>query len=135
MGRNRALPTSCTQYVEFLTMRGSLILRLVDITLLLLLSLMAASTIRLGPVEPPVTGMLEDRGRIVGPLRILIREDGTLYHPDTGATSLESVLSQGTGPVEFVADRGAPARILAGGSRASRLAGRQATFIVKRIDS
>ena len=115
-------------------MRGSLILRLVDLTLLLLLSLMAASSIRLGPVEPPVTVSLENSGRVQEPLRLLLHSDGTFHQPGVGQVTLEAFLERHRGPVEFVADGHAPARMLAEGNRAANAAGRTASFVVKRMN-
>ena len=57
-------------------MRGSLILRLVDIVLLLLLSLMATSTIRTADVEPPVSEMEEVGEGRLHPLQVAVTPEG-----------------------------------------------------------
>lgn len=57
-------------------MRGSLILRLVDITVLLLLSLMAATSISPDGAEPPVTYRLQDKGTLPATINLAITPNG-----------------------------------------------------------
>ena len=116
-------------------MRGMLILRLVDITLLLLLSLMAAATIEPEYAEPPVSRQLENGGQVARPLRIAITASGPILVPQTGVTTLpefEALLAGGAAPVEFIADRDAPATRLSACHRAVKSAGRHAVFLIKR---
>ena len=124
-------------------MRGSLILRLVDIVLLLLLSLMATSTIRTADVEPPVSRTVEvGRGRL-HPLEVAVSRDGQFLlvgdqHSEYAMTLhglYGAVERLETGRVvEFIADRHAPARLLIEANRAMQVAGREAVFLVE-LDS
>ena len=121
-------------------MRGSLILRLVDIVLLLLLSLMATSTIRAADVEPPLSEMEEVGEGRLHPLQVAVTPDGHFLpigdqrstetmtlHDLYGATrSLESGRV-----VEFIADRHPPARLLIEANRVVQAAGREAVFLVE----
>ena len=116
-------------------MRGMLILRLVDITLLLLLSLMAAATIEPEYAELPVSREMESAGQVARPLRIAITAAGEILVPETGAATLpelESLLAGNAMAVEFIADRSAPATLLSACHRAARSAGRPAVFLIKR---
>ena len=116
-------------------MRGTLILRLVDITLLLLLSLMAAAAIQPEDILMPVTKEMEDRGRAVRPLRVVLTATGEAYIPEVGKLPLEALpalFAAGMGTVEFIADRSAPAGMLVACHRAARRAGWRAVFLVER---
>lgn len=116
-------------------MRSMLILRLVDITLLLLLSLMAAATIEPEYAEPPVSREMESLGHVARPLRVAITAEGEILVPEAGAATLPelaALLAGGEAPVEFIADRGAPATLLLACHRAARRAGRSAVFLIKR---
>ena len=121
-------------------MRGSLILRLVDVVLLLLLSLMATSTIRMADVEPPVSEMEKvGKGRL-HPFQVAVTPEGH-FLPVGGRGSAEAMtlhdlygavegLEVGRA-VEFIADRHAPARLLIEANRAMQAAGREAVFLVE----
>ena len=116
-------------------MRSMLILRLVDVTLLLLLSLMAAATIEPEYAEPPVSQEMESRGQAARPLRVVITAAGEVFVPGDGADTLAelaTVLAAGTGAVEFIADRQAPATLLSECYQAARKAGRPAAILVRR---
>lgn len=123
-------------------MPGSFILRLVDVVLLLLLSLMAIASIRQADVEPPVSQTEEaERGRL-HPLQIAVTQDG--YFQWVGGPSGSEVqtitlrelhdviryLEPGR-IVEFIADHRCPARLLIEANRAVQAAGREAVFIVE----
>ena len=121
-------------------MRGSLILRLVDVVLLLLLSLMATSTIRTADVEPPVSRRVEVGSTRLHPLQVAITPDGH-FLPIDGPSSAETMtlhdlygaierLQMGR-VVEFIADRRAPARLLIEANRVVQAAGREAVFLVE----
>jgi len=117
-------------------MKGSLIMRLVDITLLLLLSLMAAASFTTSGPEPPITYELTEEGILLFPMQIGIASDGTIY--TQGGTpitlkELESLVDAWTAEIEFIADAQAPAnRLLAIHAIITRL-DRQAAFRVRQI--
>ena len=116
-------------------MRGSLILRLVDITLLLLLSLMAATSITSYGTEPPVTFRLEDKGTLPVPMAIAITSDGTYViqgKRPVDAAQLGQLLAVHRADIVFLADAQAPAVRLMAAHRMARAAGRRAAFIVQR---
>ena len=96
-------------------MNGTLILRLVDITLLLLLSLMAAASFTNMRIEPPVTRELEDEGALAEPLRIEVAADGSIHVQKGGILTmpeLEVLLNSSPRAIEFMADAEASARQL-----------------------
>ena len=116
-------------------MRSMLILRLVDVTLLLLLSLMAAATVEPEYAEPPVSSEMERRGQAPRPLRVVITAAGEAFVPGEGAATLAelaAILAEGTSAVEFIADRQAPATLLSECHQAARNAGRPAAILVRR---
>ncbi len=116
-------------------MKGMLILRLVDVTLLLLLSLMAAATIEPEYVEPPVSREMDSRGQAARPLRVVITAPGEVSVPGVGPATLAelaAMLAGGTTPVEFIADRYAPATLLSECHQAARHAGRPVAILVRR---
>ena len=93
-------------------MNGSLILRLVDITLLLLLSLMAVSHLTTPASSLPVTRELSDEGELVRPLQIGISSDGRLRTADGASLTMDEMqhlLDGWTREVEFLAEAEAPA--------------------------
>lgn len=123
-------------------MRGSLILRLVDIVLLLLLSLMAIASIRLSDVEPPVSQTEEaPRGRL-HPLQVAVTEDGHFLWVDGQTGSLVQTITlhelydvarrlEPGRVIEFIADRRSGARLLIEANRAVQATGREAVFLVE----
>ena len=115
-------------------------MRLVDVVLLLLLSLMATSTIRTADVEPPVSRRVEVGSTRLHPLQVAITPDGHFLLID-GPSSAETMtlhdlygaierLQMGR-VVEFIADRRAPARLLIEANRVVQAAGREAVFLVE----
>ncbi|MXY07663.1 MAG: hypothetical protein F4Y61_03350 [Rhodothermaceae bacterium] len=117
-------------------MRGSLIMRLVDITLLLLLSLMAAASFTSDGPDPPVTHELTDQGALPVPLQVAITREGGIHLSGGESVSLkelEPVLASWSAEVEVIADAEAPAsRLLAVHAIARRL-DKQAAFRVRQI--
>ena len=117
-------------------MRGSLIMRLVDITLLLLLSLMAAASFRTDGPDLPVTQKLTDQGMLPAPMQVAITREGSIHllgGESVSLTELESVLASWSAEVEFIADAEAPAsRLLAVHAIVRRL-DQQAAFRVRQI--
>lgn len=121
-------------------MRGPLILRLVDVVLLLLLSLMATSTIRTADVEPPISRSVEEGSARLHPFQVAVTPDGHFLLVE-GRGSLEAMTLHdlyGTiesleteRVVEFVADRHAEARLLIEANRALHASGREAVFLVE----
>ncbi|MXZ16799.1 MAG: hypothetical protein F4069_00875 [Rhodothermaceae bacterium] len=116
-------------------MNGSLIVRLVDITLLLLLSLMAAASFTTTGLEPPFTNELEEQGVFLAPMQIGIAPDGSIHTQDGASITLEeleSLLDQWSAEVEFIADARAPAVRLLAVHAAARHFNRQAAFRVQQ---
>ena len=115
-------------------MRGSLILRLVDITLLLLLSLMAAASITTGGAALPESHRLQDKGILPATVTVTITADGAFLAPDDrllNAGQLTQLLESVGVDVVFVADAKAPAIRLMAAHRAAREADRRAAFVVQ----
>lgn len=117
-------------------MRGSLIIRLVDITLLLLLSLMAAASFTTDGPDPPVTHELTDQGMLPAPMQVAITREGNIHLPGGESVSLadlESVLESWPAEIEFIADAEAPAsRLLAVHAIVRRL-DQRAAFRVRQM--
>lgn len=117
-------------------MRGSLIMRLVDITLLLLLSLMAAASFTTDGPDPPITHELTDQGMLPAPMQVAITREGSIHLPGGESVSLaelESVLESWPAEIEFIADAEAPAsRLLAVHAIARRL-DQRAAFRVRQM--
>lgn len=116
-------------------MNGSLIVRLVDITLLLLLSLMAAASFTTTGLEPPFTNELEEEGVLLDPMQIGIAPDGSIHTQDGVSITLEkleSLLDQWPAEVEFIADAEAPASRLLAVHAVARHLNRQAAFRVRQ---
>ena len=121
-------------------MRGSLILRLVDVVLLLLLSLMATSTIRMAGVEPPVSRSVERGSTRLHPFQVAVTPEGHFLPVENRGSAEAMTLhdlygaieSLETGRVvEFIADRHAEARLLIEANRVVQAAGREAVFLVE----
>lgn len=115
-------------------MNGSLIVRLVDITLLLLLSLMAAASFTTTKLDPPFTNELEEEGVLLAPMQIEIAPDGRIYTQDGVSITmeeLEDLLDQWPAEVEFIADAQAPARRLLAVHAAARRQNRPGAFRVR----
>ena len=116
-------------------MNGSLIVRLVDITLLLLLSLMAAASFTTTGLEPPFTYELEEEGLLLSPMQIGIAPDGSIHTQDGVSVTLkdlEGLLDQWPAEVEFIADAQAPAVRLLKVHAVARHLNRQAAFRVRQ---
>lgn len=117
-------------------MKGSLIVRLVDITLLLLLSLMATASFTNTGLEPPVTHQLTDEGVLPLPLQIGIGQDGSIYTQGGIPVSMEemkAMIDAWPSTVEFIADAEAPAGRLLAVHAVVRRMDRQAAFMVKQV--
>lgn len=115
-------------------MRGSLILRLVDITLLLLLSLMAAASITPYGAELPESHHLQDKGILPATITVTITANGSYLVPDDrllDVGQLTQLLESDDVDVVFVADAKAPAIRLMAAHRAAREADRRAAFVVQ----
>ena len=111
-------------------------MRLVDITLLLLLSLMAAASFTSDGPDPPVTYELTDQGTLPVPMQVAITREGSIQlsgGESVSLTELESVLESWSAEVEFIADAEAPAsRLLAVHAIARRL-DQRAAFRVRQM--
>lgn len=116
-------------------MRGPLILRLVDIMLLLLLSLMAAASIAPVDAEMPVTHELEDKGWLVNSLNVAITADGALHIEGVQPVKLQELnelLTAREGHLVLYASAEAPARRLIEVGRIARAARWRVAFVVER---
>lgn len=119
-------------------MRGSLILRLVDIMLLLLLSLMAAASIEPLDADLPITFELEDKGQLTEPLNVAVTEDGTLLLEGGTPVSedeLNEALASHAGHLLLYANADAPAYRIIEVNRMARAADWRAAFIVQRKET
>ena len=117
-------------------MRGSLIVRLVDITLLLLLSLMAAASFTTDGPDPPVTQELTDQGMLPVPMQVAITREGSIHlqgGESVSLTELESVLESWSAEIEFIADAEAPASRLLEAHAIVRRLDQRAAFRVRQI--
>ena len=117
-------------------MRGSLIMRLVDITLLLLLSLMAAASFTSDGPDPPVTHELTDQGTLPVPLQVTITREGSIHLSGGESVSLkelESVLGSWSADVEVIADAEAPASSLLAVHAIARRLDQRAAFRARQI--
>lgn len=126
-------------------MQGPFILRLVDIVLLLLLSLMAIASIQVTDVEPPVSQSDEVGSGRLHPLQVAVTKEGRFLvlegQAEGGAQAITlpdlAEAIQGLEPgraVEFIADRHSSARLLIEANRAVQVSGRDAVFLVE-LDS
>ena len=118
-------------------MQHSLIIRLVDITLLLLLSLMAIASIDPYSAEPPISEAIEDQGVIFEPLLVSISAEGVIEAYDAEGNSLtitpDDLAAIVSGNVEVVADRRAPAHLLLTLHQSLQSRGIRTAFLVTRI--
>ena len=118
-------------------MRGSLILRLVDVTLLLLVALMAAASIRSADVDLPTSVEIDDEGSLKAPLVIVVGADGLFRLPGTdiaaSPSDLPHILRQAGAHVEFMVARDAEANLVRTAFRAAQAADVRAVFLVRRI--
>jgi len=115
-------------------MKGTLVLRLVDITLLLLLSLMAAATIRTDELEIPATQQSEEQGAILLPLEVMINPAGALLIANT-PTSVEYIINEALRNdrgVEFLADRDSPVDVLLDAHSTLQARGIEVVFLVEQ---
>ena len=119
-------------------MRGSLILRLVDIMLLLLLSLMAAASIEPVDTDLPITHELESKGQLHQPLNVAVSADGTLSLEGGHAVTqgeLAEIMATHSGHMVLYANADAPATRLIELNRKAHAADWRAAFIVQRKET
>ncbi|MCY4232556.1 MAG: biopolymer transporter ExbD [Bacteroidetes bacterium] len=118
-------------------MRGTIILRLVDITLLLLLSLMATASFTTTNTDLPVTHELSEKGVLVQPLQIELTSDGRILSQDQSELTfndLERLVDSWSAEIEVVADAKVTAgRLFEVHSLVSQYH-RSAAFRVRRIE-
>ena len=122
-------------------MQHTLIVRLVDITLLLLLSLMAIASIDPFAVEPPLSEAIEERGVMLQPLQVAITAEGTIQildeagQPEAHSAEEAAVRLMGTeGGIEVIADHRASAQLLLSLHQALEAQGVPAAFLAERIN-
>ena len=120
-------------------MKQSLIVRLVDITLLLLLSLMAIASIDPYSVTPPQSDLIKSTGAVLDPLTVALTPDGDLQaHTEGGLVSitpqaLASYARSAEQVIEVVADHRALASALLDLHRVLEAAGVRSVFMVQPI--
>ncbi len=119
-------------------MRGAIILRLVDITLLLLLSLMATASFTTSTAELPISTALTDRGALMQPMQIELTSDGRILAQDQvelTLSDLEMFVKTWPMEIELVADADASAGQLLGIHAIARQHDRLGAFRVQRRGS
>ena len=116
-------------------MRGPLILRLVDIMLLLLLTLMAAASIEPIDTDLPITHQLKEKGRMPAPLPLKIYADGRLEingQDELTMEGLSELLMPESGRMVIYASAEAPAPRLIEVARTAQAAHWYTAFVVER---
>ncbi len=112
-------------------MKGILLLRLVDVTLLLLLSFVAAGRIRTESIEIPVTTSLTESGSLLLPIAATITENGAIMvdgRPVPLLTIAEQASARG---VEFLVDADAEVDLLLRAAGLLQEHGIDAVFLVE----
>lgn len=92
-------------------MKGTIILRLVDITLLLLLSLMATASLTTVGSDLPVTSEIEDNGSLTHPIQIGLTANGDILTIEGDVISMDELevrIASGPPEIELIADGNAP---------------------------
>ncbi len=123
-------------------MKQTLLIRLVDITMLLLLSLMTVASIDPYSITLPRSESIDEEGSMPSPLSVAVTADGSLLVLDaTGALTsitpeaLAAYASETGQDLELVADRQALASVLLELHRTFETAGVRAVFLVQRTSS
>jgi len=115
-------------------MSGNIVIRLIDLTLLLLLSLLSVVKINEYEVRLPHSTDLSDQGSVPNPVRAAVAEDGTLFAEGAGsvnASDLAQISIELNRPVELRVDQGADAARLMEIHSILESAKRPAVFIVE----
>ncbi len=115
-------------------MQSNFVVRLIDLTLLLLLSLLAVVKITEFNVELPVSRDLEDQGAILDPIQAAVSADGSLMVAGLGnvnALELARISAEEQRPIELRVDANADAFLLVQIHRIFKQADRPAVFIVE----
>ena len=112
-------------------MRGTMLIRLVDITLLLLLSLLAAASIRSDDVSAPVSLRMEQKGVLLHPVQVVIHRTGEITIGGAGIDlpTLAEYAARAS-RVEFFADHQAPLVRLREAHAVVRRVGAESVFLV-----
>jgi len=115
-------------------MQANFVVRLIDLTLLLLLSLLAVVKINEYEVDLPVSHDLTDPGSILAPLKAAISMDGDVYVEGAGIVSpeqLAEISSDLQRSVELRVDAQAEATYLMEVHQILESASRPAVFVVE----
>ena len=115
-------------------MQSNFVVRLIDLTLLLLLSLLAVVKITEFDVELPVSHDMKDQGEILNPILAAVNERGDLLVEGMGmmdAVGLAEFSAAEQRPIELRVDANADAFMLVNIHQVIDHAGRPAVFIVE----
>jgi len=116
-------------------MQHTLTVRLVDITLLLLLSLMAIASIDPYAAEPPHSVAIQNQGALLQPLQVSITPEGEILAHAADGTPLvltaATLAASAEHSIEVIADRRAPAQSLLSLHQALEAQGVPAAFLVR----
>lgn len=115
-------------------MSSTFVVRLIDLTLLLLLSLLSVVKVTDFEVELPVSHEMSDQGTIPWPIKAAITADGALHVEGLGQATPEDVVRLSTAegrPVELRVDANADALILVHVHQVLEAADRPSAFIVE----
>jgi len=115
-------------------MQATFVVRLIDLTLLLLLSLLAVVKINEYEVDLPVSHDIEEAGSVVAPVKAAIAPNGDLYVEGAGivdAARLAQISNDLQRPVELRVDAAADAYHLMQIHKTLEDASRPAVFIVE----
>jgi len=111
-------------------------LRLVDITLLLLLSLMATASFTTSNTEPPISSELTEKGILIQPMQVELTSEGRILTQDQSELTLddlEDLMDTWSGQIELVADGQAAAGQLLEIHAIARQHHRPAAFRVRKV--
>ncbi len=115
-------------------MQSNFVVRLIDLTLLLLLSLLAVVRIHEFEVELPVSQALEDQGAVLSPIEASVSSHGEVLIDGLGLSTAEELAAlsqQEQRPVELRVDANADAQELLRIHQILEAADRPSAFVVE----
>lgn len=115
-------------------MQSNFVVRLIDLTLLLLLSLLAVVRISEFEVELPVSQALEDQGAVLSPIEASVSSRGEVLIDGIGLSTAEELAAlsqQEQRPVELRVDANADAQELLRIHQILEAADRPSAFVVE----
>lgn len=119
-------------------MRPQFIIRLIDLTLLLLLSLLSVARMSEDNVVLPQSTDIEDVGEVPLPVEVIVERDGAVYVVDAAARTpmgleeLAAYAEQRGRPIELRVDGAVEAEWMLQIHRWLQSAGASATFLVEQ---